>query len=107
MNKRAAYGLTACVTIFFTVFFLYPAVIVLKEAFYSSDDGLMNADFIDFIEKSLDINWKKTLADIVDRLEHEDRYKKFQQIYRKILVSKMRFLSCKSNLNLYVFVTPL
>lgn len=39
MNKRAAYGLTACVTIFFTVFFLYPAVIVLKEAFYSSDDG--------------------------------------------------------------------
>ena len=39
MNKRAAYSLTACVTIFFTVFFLYPAVIVLKEAFYSSDDG--------------------------------------------------------------------
>ena len=55
--------------------------------FYSSDDGLMNADFIDFIEKSLDINWKKTLADIVDRLEHEDRYKKFQQIYRKIRVN--------------------
>ena len=52
--------------------------------FYSSDDGLMNAGFIDFIENTLNISWEKTLAHTVDRQGHDDRNKEFLQIYRKI-----------------------
>ena len=40
MNRKAAYGLTAAVTLFFAVFFIYPAVVVLKEAFYEEGKGL-------------------------------------------------------------------
>lgn len=40
MNSKWAYTLTFVVTAFFVVFFLYPAVEVLKEAFYSADEGL-------------------------------------------------------------------
>ncbi|MDE0859304.1 MAG: iron ABC transporter permease [Akkermansiaceae bacterium] len=40
MNRGLAYSLTAIVTGFFAIFFLYPAVIVLKEAFYVKGEGL-------------------------------------------------------------------
>ena len=40
MNRGLAYSLTAIVTGFFAIFFLYPAVIVLKEAFYVKEEGL-------------------------------------------------------------------
>ena len=39
MNRNLAYGLTIIVSAFFAVFFLYPAVIVLKEAFYLEGQG--------------------------------------------------------------------
>lgn len=39
MNQKLAYALTITVTLFFAVFFLYPAVMVLKEAFYAKDEG--------------------------------------------------------------------
>ena len=39
MNPRFAYTLTAFVTLFFAVFFLYPAIVVLKEAFYIEGEG--------------------------------------------------------------------
>lgn len=39
MNQKLAYALTTTVTLFFAVFFLYPAVMVLKEAFYAKDEG--------------------------------------------------------------------
>jgi len=44
MNRSLAYTLTILVTAFFAVFFLYPAVMVLKEAFYSEDGFTL--DFI-------------------------------------------------------------
>ena len=40
MNSKWAYSLMILVTAFFVVFFLYPAVEVLKEAFYDEDEGL-------------------------------------------------------------------
>lgn len=40
MSRKAAYSLTAAVTLFFAVFFIYPAVMVLKEAFYEEGKGL-------------------------------------------------------------------
>ena len=40
MSRKAAYSLTAAVTLFFAVFFIYPAVVVLKEAFYEEGKGL-------------------------------------------------------------------
>jgi len=39
MNTKLAYSLTAFVGLFFAVFFLYPAVVVLKEAFYVEGQG--------------------------------------------------------------------
>ncbi len=39
MNTKLAYSLTAFVGLFFAVFFLYPAVVVLKEAFYVDGQG--------------------------------------------------------------------
>ncbi|MFT7443763.1 MAG: iron(III) transport system permease protein [Granulosicoccus sp.] len=39
MNTKLAYSLTAFVGLFFAVFFLYPAVVVLKEAFYIEGQG--------------------------------------------------------------------
>ncbi|MGC6427827.1 MAG: ABC transporter permease [Akkermansiaceae bacterium] len=39
MNKNLAYALTITVSLFFTVFFLYPAAMVLKEAFYAKGEG--------------------------------------------------------------------
>jgi iron(III) transport system permease protein len=43
MNTRIAYSLTAFVALFFAFFFLYPAVVVLKEAFYSESEGFTMA----------------------------------------------------------------
>ncbi len=40
MNRTLAYTLTVLVGLFFAVFFLYPAVEVLKEAFYNEEEGL-------------------------------------------------------------------
>ncbi|MEN8756718.1 MAG: ABC transporter permease [Akkermansiaceae bacterium] len=39
MNKNLAYALTITVSLFFAVFFLYPAAMVLKEAFYAEGKG--------------------------------------------------------------------
>ena len=39
MSRKLAYGLTALVGLFFAVFFLYPAIVVLKEAFYEEGQG--------------------------------------------------------------------
>ena len=39
MNTKLAYGITAVVTALFGVFFIYPAAMVIGEAFYSSDSG--------------------------------------------------------------------
>jgi len=45
MNRSLAYTLTFVVSAFFAVFFLYPAVMVLKEAFYSEKGGF-TLDFV-------------------------------------------------------------
>ena len=39
MSRKLAYSLTALVGLFFAVFFLYPAIVVLKEAFYEEGQG--------------------------------------------------------------------
>ena len=39
MNTRVAYTITALVTAFFGFFFIYPAVMVIKEAFYTEESG--------------------------------------------------------------------
>ena len=40
MNPKWAYTVVLFVTAFFVVFFLYPAVEVLRAAFYDQDEGL-------------------------------------------------------------------
>lgn len=40
MNRTLAYSLTAFVCLFFGVFFLYPAAMVMKKAFYLEGEGL-------------------------------------------------------------------
>lgn len=39
MNNRLAYGITGVVVLLFGVFFIYPAAMVIGEAFYSKDGG--------------------------------------------------------------------
>lgn len=47
MNSKWAYTLTILVSAFFVVFFLYPAVEVLKEAFYDDKEGVTPAFVIE------------------------------------------------------------
>ncbi|MDA0768376.1 MAG: iron ABC transporter permease [Verrucomicrobia bacterium] len=39
MNKNLAYGITGVVTLLFGVFFVYPAAMVIGEAFYTKESG--------------------------------------------------------------------
>ena len=39
MNNKVAYGITAVVTALFGVFFIYPAAMVIGEAFYTKETG--------------------------------------------------------------------